>query len=462
MKAGLAAILVAFVMLGALSATPARADATITASTVANNFPRDIVFHIEANAPVEITDVTLNYHIAGRSISALGKPDFLKSATSVDTDVTVTTGGNSYIPVGSEFIYHWELALADGTTTTSADESFLYLPPGDEWQSVENDIVRVYYQGDRQATAQQYLDAGLETYQAIAVDIFNTELTVLPVKVVLFAEEADLEAARPGGSGTFDAAVVNCGLKVTTDIVFVINMSCGTPDRTDTFRHEFTHIINEAAGEGPLGVLPAWLDEGMAVHGQSDPGDNYIGAFESGVRANRLIPFNEMATAASDASLVNLFYGESYAMVDYLINKDGPSTFAEYFATIKAGSRFDTALEQVYGFNIAGFEEEFYAANGLSAPGVPTAVPTAGSSQSNPTPAPTRPPLETSNSSKGDNSKVGPVAIGIVGAAVLFALIAVFLYLMSVMMENNRKSSAGQAPPPSEDDQWRPPPPPSP
>ncbi len=376
--------------------------------------------------------------------------------------MTVTTGGNSYIPVGSEFIYHWELALADGTTTVGPDESFLYLPPGDEWQSTENDIVRVYYQGDRLATAQKYLDAGLATYQSIAVGIFNTELTVLPVKVVLFAQEADLEAARPGGSSTFDAAVVNCGLKVTTDIVFVINLSCGTPDRTDTFRHEFTHIINEAAGTGPLGVLPAWLDEGMAVHGQSDEGDNYRGAFQAGVRANRLIPFNEMATAASDPNLVNLFYGESYAMVDYLINKDGPPKFAQYFATIKAGNRFDTALEQVFGFDMAGFEEEFYAANGLPAPGAPTAVPTSGSSQSNATPAPTRPPLQTSNSPKSDSSNVSPVAIGVVGAAVLFALVAVFLYLMSVMMANNRKSAAGQPPPPAEDDQWRPPPPPAP
>lgn len=458
------AALIAMLVLGVASLavpSPARADATITEESVENGFPRNIVFNVAATSDVEITDITLNYRIADRATSARGKPDFVAASTSIDTSVTVTTGGSSYIPVGSEFLYSWEFELADGTTSNSPEQSFLYLPPGPEWQNIDNEIVRVYYHGDRQGTAEEYLQAGLETYDEVARDLFGIALTILPVKVVLFAEEPDLEAARPGAGGTFDAAVVNCGTKVTSDIVFVIHRSCGTSDRTDTFRHELGHIINEAAGEGPLGILPSWLDEGTAVLAQSEPGQSYAGAVDAALRTGRLIPFDQMATASSNASQVNLFYGQSYAMVLFLIEQGGPETFSEFFATIKAGNRFDTALEQVYGFDLAGFEEAFYAANGVQSQ-PPGANPTSPGSQSGGTPAPTRPPLQTTSSGSSNDDDLDTVVIGVVGASVLFGLVAVFFYLLSLMLANNRKASANAAPSESNDEDWRPPPPPKP
>lgn len=456
--AALFAALFAVVLLPRVAA----ADTQITSSSFTNGFPRNVVFSVSANSDQQIVDATLNYKITGRNSSALGKPNIFDAGTSVETEVTIPTGGNDYIPVGSEFVYHWEFQLADGTSFSGPEQSQVYLPPGD-WQSVENDIIRVYYQGDRGDIAQTYLDAGQQTYQSIAVDLFDTTLPVLPVKVVLFSDEADLEEARPGGGGgAFDEAVLNCGTKVTSDIVLVINRSCGTPDRTDTFRHEFGHIINEAAGESPLGFLPSWLDEGMAVHAQSAPGDNYLGAFAAAIRANRLIPFDQMGTPSSNANLVNLFYGQAYQMVDFLIQRDGNQQFAEFFATIKAGSRFDVALQQVYGFDLQGFEEAFYQANGLGSPGTtPQAAPTSAGSQSNPTPGPTRPPLQTGSGSSGDDN-TDLVVIGSVGAAVLFGLLAVFFYLVSSMLANNRKARQPVRSEPPPDDEWRPPPPPRP
>jgi hypothetical protein len=450
----------AFVALVALPSA-AEADATITSSSVRNGFPRDIQFDVTATADADITDLTLSYRIVGRNASAIGKPDFLVEGTSIESTVTVPTDGGDYIPVGSEFTYHWEFTLADGTTNSGPDESFVYLPPGPTWESVENEIVRVYFHGDNADTAQEYLQAGLETYQQIAVDLYGTELPTLPVKVILFAEESDLEAARQGASPTLDAAVLNCGTKVTSDIVFVIHRSCGTGDRTDTFRHEFGHIINEAAGEGPLGVIPAWIDEGMAVHAQTEPGDNYLGAVEAAIRTARLIPFNEMGTAASTSNQVNLFYGQAYAMTDFLIQLEGPARFAEFMGTIKGGTRFDLALEQIYGFDVAGFEEAFYEANDIG--GAPPANPTSpASAGSGATAVPSRPPLQTSDTqtSGDDDDAIDTVVIAAGGATVLFLLLAVFFYLFTLMQSQGRASTAGT--PPKEDDQWRPPPPPNP
>ncbi len=425
----------------------ARADATIVSATVENAFPKQLNFKLTAQSASDITDVTLAYEITGRGTSALGKPAEFTPGKTVSVEVVVqVNSGNSYIPVGSDFLYHWEITTADGTRTKGPDTKFFFLPPNITWQSVSGDIMTVYYHGDRQALANAYLKAGLDTYEKIGKSLFNTTLKQTPVKVILFENEAEMGPARPGTVGRFQEAVLTCGTKVTNDIVLVIPLSCGTADRTDTLRHEFGHILNQTAGEGPLGKLPSWLDEGTAVYAQSAPGDGYAGAFQSAVRANRLLPFNQMGNVSNDPNLVNLFYGQSYFMVKYLVDKAGPAKYAEFFATIKKGSRFDAALQQVYGFDVAGFEKEFTAAVGSRPQTPPTAAPTQRPQQAQATAVPTARPAAQTNTSSTDDG-MDRTSLVIVGVALAFGLLAVFSFLLSMMMANNRtQAAAGGSP----------------
>lgn len=440
-------MLAALLALGGLRlASPATADTVIDSATVENGYPKQLTFKLTAHADSEITDVTLNYAITGRNTAALGKPGDLEPGTSVSTQVVLAVNSaSSYIPVGSEFVYHWEITTADGQKFTGPDTKYFFLPPGQQWQSVSGDWMTVYYHGDKQSLANAYLKAGVDTYEKMGA-LLQTQLEQTPVKVILFDDEQESAKARPPTSASFDASVTTCGTKVTDDIVLVIPVSCGTPDRTDTLRHEFTHILNETAGEGALGKLPSWLDEGTAVNGQATPGDNYTGAFQSAVRADRLIPFDQMGTAPTDANKVNLFYGQSYEMAKFLIEKS-PDDFAKLFATIKKGSRFDDAIEQVYGFDMDGFEDEFRAANGLAPAEAPAATPTPRpqSQQQQPTAAsaPTRAVSTTVSSDNG----IGTGIVIIVGIAVLFGLLAVLAFLFSLYLQNNRKPPS--TPPPS-------------
>lgn len=461
----LIAVLV-FVVTLAWGGSAARADATIDASSVEPQYPKTLNFKVTASAPADITDVRLVYAITGRGASAIAIPDEVAKGKTVSVTVAVqTNSGSSYIAPGSDFTYHWEIASADGKTTVTKDQQYRYLPPGKDWQSVSGEIMQVFYYGDRKALADSYLKAGQETFDKIGKQLLNTQLKITPVKVLLFAVESELEQAKPGAGagGRFDAAVTTCGTKVTDDIVFVIPQACGSNDRTDTLRHEFGHIINAAAGEGTLAKLPSWLDEGTAVYAQTDPGSNYVGAFLAAVRANRLLPFSSMGVASSTASQVNLFYGQSYGMVKYLIDKAGPAKYAEFFATIKKGSRFDQALQQVYGFDLAGFEQEFTTNGGQvrgasSAPPAATVAPTqapprqtsptAAATQrpraaTSPTVVPTAAPAAKSNGS-GDKS-ISTETVAIVGAAVLFALLAVLAFLVTMVLQNNRTRGGGSA-----------------
>jgi Peptidase MA superfamily len=437
------AVLLAAVALAALaniglSAAQSGADFEMS---ITNNYPDNLEFRVSATSDTEITDVSLRYSIIGRGTTALGKPEELLAGTSVSVSIEVETNSqSSYIPVGSEFVYFWELTLSDGSTATSEEETFFFLPPDQDWQIASNDIVAVYYHGDRERTANLYLDAATETYEVIGRQILNTTLTQLPVRVIMFSNEAEMNVARPGVSESFDAAVTVCGTKVTNDIVLVIPVICGGSDPTNTLRHEFTHILTEAAGESALGKLPAWLNEGTAVLGQTEPGDGYVRPFEIAAQIDRLIPFNLAGTVSNDPQLVNLYYGQAYAMVDYLITQYGDESFAELFATIKRGNRFDTALEEVYGFDLDGFETEFRQFYGLDGATEPTAVPTPAPRQdtARPTAPPTEAPQATSVVMDTDDG-FGTAFIFVIAGAVLFALLAVFLYLISMMIASGRE-----------------------
>lgn len=432
-------MLAALLALGGLPlAAPAAADTVIDSATVENGYPKQLTFKLTAHADTDITDVTLNYSITGRNTAALGKPDDLQPAKSLSTQVVLQVNSqSSYIPVGSEFVYHWEITTSGGQKFTGPDTKYFFLPPDQQWQSVSGDWMTVYYHGDKQSLANAYLKAGLETYQKMGA-LLQTQLKQTPVKVILFDDEQESAKARPPTSASFDATVTTCGTKVTNDIVLIIPVSCGTPDRTDTLRHEFTHILNETAGEGTLGKLPSWLDEGTAVNGQLTPGDNYTGAFQAAVRAGRLIPFDQMGTAPADANKVNLFYGQSYFMAKFLIDKS-PDNFAKLFATIKKGTRFDDAIKQVYGFDMAGFEAQFRAANGLGTAASPaaTATPRQQSQQQQPTAAAQSTRAVSTTTSKDNGIDKGVVII--VGIAVLFGLLAVLAFLVSLYLQNNRK-----------------------
>lgn len=439
----------------------ASAATVVESSTVANGYPKTLTFKLTARADTNITDVTLAYSIKGRGTSALDKPKDLAPAKSLSTEVVLQVNSSGdYIPVGSDFVYHWEITTADGQTTSSEEQSFFYMPPNQDWQKVSNDFMTVYYHGDRADLANAYLKSGAETYDKIGKQLYGVTLKQTPVKVIMFADEKESSEARPGSGSTFDSAVTTCGTKVTNDIILLIPIACGSADRTDTLRHEFGHILNETAGEGSLGKLPAWLDEGAAVYAQSSPG-SYQSAFNAAVRSNRLIPFAQMSTPASDAQLVDVFYGEAWAMVDFLVKKAGPAKFAEYMATIKGGKRFDQALTSVYAYaDLAAFENDFRSSFNLPAQNQATPRATtapARSATAAATRTPTRVPAPPSTG-KSNDSKVGTGTIVIGGVALLFVLGAVLAGLFAMMMANNRRAAEARAsqppppPPPSSDE----------
>jgi Peptidase MA superfamily len=438
----LLALLLPALVLFAAQSSPARADATVQTATVENGYPKQLLFKLTATAPVEIKDVTLSYVVSGTGIRSAGKPDSFTPGTSITTEVKVDTNPNTnWVPIGNEITWHWELALADGTTTVTQAQSFVYLPLRD-WKSLANENFVIYYTGNRENLAKSFADAMAATLIEHGQTLLKTAIPKKPVKLLLMGTNDELQEASPSKGTTLDnsRSVVTCGFRPgnADDLIFAA-ISCGGGDNVDTVRHEFGHILNAAAGESTLVKLPTWLDEGLAVYAQEKESE-YTSAFNAANRGNRLIPFRQMANPTADESQIILQYGQSYMMVKYLIDTFGAAKLNELLALTKANTRFDEALKKTYSLDMDTFERDFKASLGGGA--APTRAPTTRPQQQpQATAVPTaaaQPRPVTQADEAGDDGISTPVIV-IIGASVICVLLAVLAFLVMMFLQNQRR-----------------------
>lgn len=415
-----AAVLALAAVIIALLAAPARPPTasaqvppTVTDGGVENRFPEGMTFRASAASDTDIQQLRLRYTVLPDGTAAIGDAQF-QPGKSV-SGVFELEGNNPpkiYLPPGTTIQYYWEATDADGDTAKSAQATFVYQDIRFQWKSVTEDGVTVNYYSGSEEDARSMLTVAGETIASMS-DLLGTTVE-FPVKVWAYDSVADMRPALAKRSATFEQSIITAGVRVSSDTVLVLGNVA-----YDTLRHELTHVVTAVAGESAFGTLPAWLDEGTAVYGQRDPG-GYRAALERAVSRGNVLSVRSLTSYPGDPAAVELFYGESWSLVSFLIEQYGPEKFAQLFAEIKKGKRIDKALETVYGFDQDGLEDEWRAVMGLPArqtppPRTPIATAAPGS-----TPAPTTAP------SGGDGAtSVATILALAAGVLVLAGLVGV-------------------------------------
>ncbi len=121
------------------------------------------------------------------------------------------------------------------------------------------------------------------------------------------------------------------------------------------FVHELTHIIFREYIKG--GKLPLWLDEGVAVYMEDKYGHTYSGGTSSlkqKIREDTYIKFSELdkMTVGSlnnkNQDYINLFYLESFSIINFIIKKYGKYKFSSLLRMLKKGLGAEEALAKVF------------------------------------------------------------------------------------------------------------------
>ena len=121
------------------------------------------------------------------------------------------------------------------------------------------------------------------------------------------------------------------------------------------------------------------------------------------------------ASAGALGGTVSLFYGQSWSLVQYLIDTYGETQFAQLFRAFREGDTTAGALEATYGFDQDGLENEWRASVGLP----PRAAPPPGDGVAEPNePTPVADPAANSTSRDGATAAL---IIAIVGVTAVLA-----------------------------------------
>ncbi len=422
----LAALAVLLVLLAGGLAVRAQGPTPVFRPSVQNDFPRALVFELEATGERPFTEARLYFRAAGASAWSSAPVPVEQPATEVHLRYEWFTK-NATIPPGLLVEYYWRLRDETGQTFTTPRYRTEYLDVRFDWQRLEDEKLTVlWYAGDR-----AWGETMFQTGQAAIARLeraFGVSFEQ-PVRVVVYANDADFRSAFPpqqswiGGQAFPD-------LGITVQII-------APGDRgwmEQVIPHEVAHLAFARATESALAVPPAWLDEGLAMY--SEPGEFGEAQRErlrGAARSGTLPPLSRLqGNFGADHSTVSLAYLESWALVDFLLRDCGQEGFRQLIEGLNAGLSTDEALQAACGYD----QEQFYARWLAEELGV--APPTPAPQQGRPTPPPAAPtPAPSEQLSPEERSERTVLVAGLLvlgagagcAALALLALVAVAVVL---------------------------------
>ena len=118
-------------------APESKAAIRVISNTYAVEFPRNIVFKLEAEAEDIITEVSLFYRLARTEVQIFGYPHFTPSKK-IYTDYMVKTSGANYIPSGVDIEYYYRIVDRKGYTLETERRTLGYRDPSFTWHELRD------------------------------------------------------------------------------------------------------------------------------------------------------------------------------------------------------------------------------------------------------------------------------------------------------------------------------------
>jgi hypothetical protein len=335
---------------------------TVISSEAEAQFPTAITFTLEAETDNDIVDVDLEYRVNRRGL--------VPESCRVDVDFTadqqlvaswtwnmLTTGG---LPTGTEVEYRWLLEDAVGNRIETSPNTVRFDDLRYDWDSIaSDDVIFFWYAGDA-AFVQELVDAAGE-----ALDDLGSEVGVYleqPATFYIYADAGDLHGALvypdewTGGVAFPAYGTIVIGISPE-------NMDWGKR----AIAHELGHLVVHQDVFGPYGVLPTWIDEGLAMDAEGELRSDLQDLLEQAIDMDALFSVRSISGSfPANPYEAKLSYAESYSLVQFLIDSYGGEKIVELLNVFKDGSTADEALLQVYGFDTEGLGERWRVSLGLS------------------------------------------------------------------------------------------------
>ena len=354
----------------------------LLSESVAGEFPDGIRFELRLTSEADIQEIAARLRIGQRTF---GEYEYLEVEPS-ESDGSVsaslffrTDTAARYIPPGTIIKYNFEIEDVDGGRLNTDVQEFVYQDGRFEWDEVSDGIVTVAYHGPVRSRAESVLSAIQETLATMG-PLLGAGVDD-PISVTMYNNWPEMRSALPPTSATLRRELVTEGQAHSEEGVLLV--LGGARRARGVAAHEVTHILVFRAGEGVLGSVPSWLNEGLAEYGNIDPGESYSRALRYAIATDNLLPITAMRSQPGNPQDVIIFYGQARSIVRYMVDEFGEEKMRELMATLKGGRNIGNAVQLVYGVSLIELENMWRDRLGVShrqapndASALPTAVPT--------------------------------------------------------------------------------------
>lgn len=411
-------LLMALILPLAILPLPAQAQEAIT---VLNNeyedvFAQEIVFRLSVESQSEVEEIILFYRVRDEAATNRAYPE-IEPGLSVETEWTWELEPGD-IAVGSEIKYYWKVKNKAGDELKTEPVIFIYEDTRFEWQSLSEDKLTLYWYGEEQEFGQHLLDVAMQALKRLQEEV-GVALED-PVKIYVYLSKSDMSKAISSRSESFDAQIITLGMAIGKHTMLLLGSASGVEQ---TIAHELSHIVVHLATDNPLGGIPAWLDEGLAMYAEGElPPHNAI-PLEDAIHRDELISVRSLSSYTGDPEQVDLYYGEVHSLVSFMLKEYGKEKMSQLLAIFKEGSHQEDALREVYGFGLDELDDQWRAYLGLPPRYGPAVAPSPGEGvQSQETPGQAEP------SPSGQREGSGQTPCCFAGAAGLFLAVLFFLF----------------------------------
>lgn len=365
------ALLLGLTVFGPLPGARAAGPVEAKVAGVQNKFPEELVFSLEASSTAaEVRSVTFHSVVGSGPAERRGNVE-IQRGREVKATFTYKTGGNSFVAPGADITYWIEAEDAAGNKVQSDKAVVWYEDTRFEWRNLKEGTVTVYYYGGAEANARRAMEAARQTQQKVG-NMFG--VSARPFRVMLYNTPRDITGAQPvEQSETRRGEIIRAGIAYSgEDLVQVL--AFGGSGAEDTARHEITHLfVHWAAGNN----VATWLNEGLAVWGQSDGGQEYVPYFRRALGNNELLLIRGMDSFPGKSEDTLLAYGQSYSIVKWLIETNGPEKLRSLMESLKAGDGLAKGLQQHYGVTVDQLDAKWRQSVGAPPRNYDSVAPTA-------------------------------------------------------------------------------------
>lgn len=354
-----------------ISTAAAQQGITVLLDEHAHTFGESMTFRLSVQSDAAIQAIRLFYRVSGQTSAQRIDLSF-DAHTQIEVEhVEDMHDEINWQPPMIEITYWWVIEDAAGRRLKTDPIEFAYQDTRYTWQVLQNEWVSLYWHDQAADWGQMYLDlaaqAAADLQQEFGVHAPD------PVIIVIYNSHEELMSVLREASAEWTGAV-------TFGRSGCIAIGLGNPSwMKRVIPHELTHAVLYMITQPPFGDIPRWLHEGLAMRSEGGMSAEEQRTLAAAIKNNTLISLRTLNSPfADDRERAILSYAESNSLIDFIVREYGTHKLGELIKVFAQGAHYDDALNQVFGVDMNGLEDEWRASIGApprSTAGQATATP---------------------------------------------------------------------------------------